>query len=120
MKKLTQKEEEVMQALWELDKAFVKEIIDLLPPPKPHYNTVSTIIQKLKSKGFVGYESFGNSHRYYPLVSKEKYQKKAIGEFIKNYFDNSYQNMVAFFAKEEKITDKDLEEVIDMIKNKKS
>jgi predicted transcriptional regulator len=117
MKKLAKREEQLMQVLWQLEKAFVKEIIDELPEPKPHYNTVSTIIRILEDKGFVGHESFGNAHRYFPLVSKDDYQKKAIVDVVRNYFDNSYQKMVAYFAKEEKISPEELEDIIDMIKN---
>ena len=119
MKKLAKREEELMQVLWDLEKAFVKEIIERLPEPKPHYNTVSTIIRILKDKGFVGHESFGNSHRYYPKVSKDEYQQKAVNDVLKNYFDNSYPKMVAYFAKKEKINEDELEDIIRLIKNKK-
>ena len=110
-----------MTVLWRLEKAFVKEIIAEMPEPKPHYNTVSTIISILsKKKGFVGYESFGNTHRYYPLVSKETYQKRDLGEVMQKYFDNSWQKMVTYFAKEEQVTNEELDEIIKMIKNNKS
>ena len=109
-----------MQVLWKLEKAFVKEIIEQLPDPKPHYNTVSTNIRNLEEKGYVGNEKFGNAHRYFPVIPKEKYQKRAVGDILKNYFDNSYQKIVAYFAEEEKISKEDLEDIIDMIKNKKS
>ena len=120
MKKLAKREEEFMQVLWRLEKAFVKEIIEELPEPKPHYNTVSTTIRILQKKGFIGHESFGNAHRYYPLLTKEDYQKRAVTDVLKNYFDNSYQKMVAHFANEEKISPEELEDIIDMIKNKRS
>lgn len=120
MNKLAKREEEFMQVLWHLEKAFVKEIIEELPEPKPHYNTVSTIIRILEKKGLISHESFGNAHRYYPLLTKDEYQKGAVVDVIKNYFDNSYQKMVAYFAKEEKISSEELEDIIDMIKNKKS
>lgn len=117
-KSLTNKEEEIMQALWKLEKAFVKEIVPLLPDPKPHYNTVSTTIRKMETKGFVGHEAFGSTHRYYPLVSKEDYRTKFVANTIQNYFENSYKNVVSFFAKEEKISAEDLKEIIDIIENK--
>ena len=82
MQKLAKREEQIMQALWSLDRAFIKEIIEVLPKPQPHYNTVATIIKILQDKGFVRHESLGNAHRYYPLISKEKYQKQEIGNFI--------------------------------------
>lgn len=115
--KLAKREEEIMQVLWKLEKAFVKEIIDELPEPKPHYNTVSTIIRILEDKkGFVGHKSFGNSHQYFPLISKEAYQQNAVGDILEKYFDNSFQKMVAYFAKEEKISSRELEDIIKMIK----
>ncbi|MCB0644249.1 MAG: BlaI/MecI/CopY family transcriptional regulator [Phaeodactylibacter sp.] len=119
MQKLAKREEEIMQVLWRLEKAFVKEIIEELPEPKPHYNTVSTIVRILEDKGFVAHESFGNTHRYHPRISREVYQKDAVGDVLKKYFDDSYQKMVAYFAREEKISEADLEEILRMIQNKK-
>ncbi len=115
--RLTPKEEELMQVLWRLQKAFVKEIVAALPEPRPHYNTVSTIIRKMVDKGFVGYESFGNTHRYYPLVSKKAYTENFMQKALLNYFDNSYKNMVSFFAKEQKISADELREIIELIEN---
>ena len=120
MQKLAKREEEYMQVLWILEKAFIREIIAELPDPKPHYNTVATIIKILEEKGFVAHESFGNAHRYYPLVNKEDYQQSAVKDMITNYFDNSYKNMVAYFAKEEKISAEELESIIELIKKGKS
>lgn len=119
MQKLAKREEEIMQVLWRLQKAFVKDVIEELPEPKPHYNTVSTIVRILEDKGFVAHESFGNTHRYYPLIAREAYQKDAVGDVLQKYFDNSYQKMVAYFAREEKISEADLEEILRMIQNKK-
>lgn len=113
MKELTKAEEQIMQVLWDLKEAFVKEIIDRLPAPKPAYNTVSTIVRILQEKGFVGHEAFGKSHRYYPLIDKDTYTKKFLKNFIGNYFENSFSRMVSFFAKEEKIDLKELEEIIE-------
>ena len=104
MDKLTNKEEEIMQVLWKLKQAFVKEVVAELPAPKPHYNTVSTVIRKMEDKGFIGHEAFGNSHRYYPAISKEEYRRRFFSTAINNYFENSYKNVVSFFAKEEKIS----------------
>jgi len=118
MQKLAKREEEIMQILWRLEKAFIKEIIEEMPDPKPHYNTVSTIVRILSDKGFVGHQSFGNTHQYHPLVKKEHYQKDAVTDVLKKYFDNSYRKMVAHFAKEEKISENELNEIIKMIKNK--
>lgn len=118
MQKLAKREEEIMQILWKLEKAFIKEIIEEMPEPKPHYNTVSTIVRILSDKGFVGHKSFGNTHQYFALVPKENYQKDAITDVLRKYFDNSYSKMVAHFAKEEKISENELSEIIDMIKTK--
>lgn len=118
MEKLTNKEEEILQVLWKLEKAFVKEIIDALPDPKPHYNTISTIIRNMENKGYVKYQAFGKTHQYYPAVSKEEYRKVFINKTINNYFENSYKNVVSFFAKEEKISISELKEIIELIEKK--
>lgn len=120
MKKLAKREEQIMQVLWTLEKAFVKEIVEACPEPKPHYNTVSTIVRILDKKGFIEHKSFGKTHQYFPKISKEEYQKMAVGDLLGKYFDNSYSKMVAYFAEEENISKNELEEIIKMIKNKKS
>ena len=111
MKELTRAEEQIMQILWKLDEAFVKEIIDKLPNPKPAYNTVSTIVRILEKKGFVTHTAFGKSHRYHPLVKKEDYTKVHMKSFVNNYFSNSFENMVSFFAKEQSISVNEMEEI---------
>lgn len=120
MEKLTNKEEEIMQVLWRLKKAFVKEVVAELPKPRPHYNTVSTVIRKMEDKGYVKYEVFGNTHRYYPAISKEDYRKRYFSNATQNYFENSYKNVVSFFAKEEKISADELREIIKIIESKNS
>ena len=115
MTELTKAEEEIMQMLWKLDKAFVKDIIDVLPEPKPAYNTVSTIIRILEKKGFVDHEAFGKTHRYFPKISKKDYTRQFMKGFVNNYFSNSYRQMVSFFAKENKLSLKELEEVNKLI-----
>lgn len=112
VKELTKAEEQIMQVLWTLDKAFVKEIIDKLPEPKPAYNTVSTIVRILQDKGFVDHDAFGKSHRYYPVIDKETYTRKFIRNFVGNYFGNSFSQMVSFFAREEDVDLKELEEIL--------
>lgn len=119
MQKLTNKEEEVMQILWKLEKAFVKEIMAEIKEDQPHYNTLSTIVRILEEKGFVGHTAFGNSHQYYPIVALEDYRKRFMTTAIDNYFDSSYKNLVSFFAKEEKISADELREILDMIEKKK-
>ncbi len=118
MERLTNKEEEIMQALWQIEKGFVKEIITKLPGEN-HYNTVSTIVRNLEEKGFVSYQAFGKTHQYYPLVSKEAYAKKFMNLASKRYFNNSYKSMVSFFATEEKISAEELREILEIIEKKK-
>lgn len=112
MKELTKAEEQVMQELWTLEKAFVKDVIDRLPDPKPAYNTVSTIIRILEKKGFVDHYAYGKTHQYFPLISKADYTKSYFKNFLSGYFSNSFQEMVSFFAKEDKMSLSDLEEMI--------
>ncbi len=118
MEKLTNKEEEIMQVLWQLEKAFVKEIVAAMPDA-PHYNTTSTIVRGLEEKGFVSYQAFGKTHQYFPIVSKDDYATKYISIASQRYFNNSYKSMVSFFAKEEKITTEELREIIDLIEKNK-
>ena len=110
-KELTKAEEQVMQILWNLRKAFVKDIVENFGDPKPAYNTVSTIIRILVKKGFVSYKSYGSTYQYFPLVTKDEYSKLYLGNFIKNYFGNSYNQLVSFFANNSKVTIKELEEI---------
>ena len=119
MQKLTNKEEEVMIILWRLKKAFVKDVLAEFKGNKPHYNTLSTIVRNLEDKGYVSHEAFGNTHRYYPVVSKEEYRKRYINSTIANFYDNSYKSLVSFFAKEEKISVEELKEIIALIESKK-
>lgn len=119
MEKLTNKEEEIMRVLWKLEKAFVKEVLAEMPESELHYNTVSTIIRKLEDKGYVAHHSFGNTHQYYPIITKEAYRRNLMSVTTKRYFDNSYKNIVSFFAKEEKISAAELREILEIIEKKK-
>ncbi|OOQ61362.1 BlaI/MecI/CopY family transcriptional regulator [Mucilaginibacter pedocola] len=120
MQKLAKREEQIMQAFWSLGKAFIKEIIPELPDPKPHYNSVATMVKILEEKGFLAHETVGNIYHYYPIIAREEYQKHAMKDIVSQYFNNSYPSMLAFFAKEEKISDKELDELVNLIKaNKK-
>ncbi|WP_309608193.1 BlaI/MecI/CopY family transcriptional regulator [Flavobacterium sp.] len=118
MQKLTNKEEEIMQILWKLKKAFVKEVLAEIADEKPHYNTLSTIIRNLEEKGFVSYNAFGNTHQYFPIVKMEDYRKRFMNTAIENYFDSSYKNMVSFFAEENKISAEELREILAIIEKK--
>lgn len=112
MKELTKAEEQIMQELWVLEKAFVKEIVDRLPEPKPAYNTVSTIIRILEKKGFVDHYAYGKTHQYFPLISKADYKKSYFRNFLSGYFGNSFQELVSFFAKEDKMSLSELEDLV--------
>ena len=116
MKELTRAEEQIMHILWEMGKGFVKDIIEHLPSPKPAYNTVSTIVRILERKGFVGHTAFGKTHQYYPLVSKEDYTSAFLKNFMKNYFDDSFTEMVSFFARDRNLSLSELEEIRETIK----
>jgi len=115
MKALTKAEEQVMQILWQLGKGFVKDILEHFPEPKPAYNTVSTIVRILEKKSFVSYNAYGKTHEYYPLITKDEYKKNFLQQFVKNYFGNSLQELVSFFAQDESITEDELGEIIKII-----
>ena len=119
MQKLAKREEQIMQVYWDLGKAFIKEVIPQLPEPTPHYNSVATMVKILEEKGFLDHETVGNLYRYFPIVSREDYQKHAMKDIVSQYFDNSYPRMLAFFAKEQKLTEKQLNEIVTIIKKEK-
>lgn len=118
MKPLTKAEEQVMQVIWKLDKAFLREIIDGLPNPKPHNNTVATIIRILVEKEFVGVTVYGRMHQYHPLVSKELYSKSTLKSFVKGYFEGSFSNAVSFMIKENSLSVDELELLLKQLKKK--
>ena len=118
MKELTRAEEEIMQVLWQLEGAFVKDIIEELPEPKPAYNTVSTIVRILVQKEFLETEPHGKSHKYLPIISKADYSKQFMKGFVGRFFSGSYQQMVSFFAKHEDMSLKELEDVLSQLKKK--
>lgn len=119
LKELTKAEEQIMHELWEMEGGFVKDIIERLPEPKPAYNTVSTIIRILETKGFVDHESFGKSHRYFPKIEKEEYKKLITGKLLKGYFENSASSMLSFFLEEKKLDVQDLDEIMKLIQQHK-
>lgn len=110
-KELTRAELEVMQILWRLEAAFVGEIIDAMEGPKPAYNTVSTIVRILEQKGFVAHDAFGRSHRYHPLINKERYTHNYMRGVVQNFFDNSPAQMLSFFAAREELSVAELDEL---------
>jgi BlaI family transcriptional regulator, penicillinase repressor len=118
MDKLTKKEEEVMKILWMLEKAFVKDIIAEFPDPKPPYNTISSLVRILQEKGIVGFKQYGNTYEYFPLLSKEDYRKDFMKEIINDYFDKSFSKAVASFIEDEKLDQKEIEEILKLINSK--
>ncbi|WP_159468969.1 BlaI/MecI/CopY family transcriptional regulator [Dyadobacter sp. 3J3] len=117
---LTRAEEEIMRILWQLKKAFVKDILAEMPEPKPAYNTVSTIIRILEKKEVVGYTAYGKTHEYFPLITEEEYKRYEMQQLMTNYFDNSLPNLVSFFVKDNDLKTKDLDEIMKLINDQKS
>ena len=120
MIKLAKREEQIMQVFWDLKKAFIKEVIPHLPDPKPHYNSVATMVKILEEKGFLDHETVGNLYHYFPVIGREDYQKHAMKDIVSQYFDNSYPRMLAFFAKQQNLSEDELKEILQMIKSDKS
>jgi BlaI family penicillinase repressor len=123
IKELTKAEEQVMQILWHLKEAIVKDIIEEMPDPKPAYNTVSTVVRVLEGKGFINHKAYGNSHVYFAVVKEADYKKFTFDKMMKNYFSNSYQSLVSFLVKEKNLSIEELEELTQLaekLKNKKS
>jgi BlaI family transcriptional regulator, penicillinase repressor len=116
MKELTRAEEEIMQVLWKLERAFVRDILEQLPDPKPAYNTVSTIVRILETKGFVGHEAFGKSHRYYPLIAKDKYKSDFLKSFMTGYFGGSFERLVSFFAKDNNLNMQEIDQLMQHVR----
>jgi len=113
MKELTRAEEQIMQVIWNLERAFVKDILKELPEPKPAYNTVSTIVRILEEKGFVDHESFGKSHQYFALVSKPDYRGFATRKLLKGYFGGKFENLLSHFVQEKNISLTELQEILE-------
>jgi predicted transcriptional regulator len=111
VKELTRAEEQVMRYLWRIKSGFLKQIIEQFPEPKPAYTTVSTVIRVLVKKGFIGYRTFGKTHQYYPLVSRDRYFKNHFKTLVKNYFSDSPQRFVSFFTEKGNLDLTELEEM---------
>ena len=112
MRDLTRAEEQVMQVLWEIKRGFVKDILAHFDEPKPAYNTVSTIVRILQDKGFVSHKEYGRTHEYFPVISKDEYSKSHLKSFVRDYFSNSFEKMVSFFARDKGITIREMEEIM--------
>ena len=115
IKELTKAEEQVMQVLWKIEQGFANEIMANFPEPKPAYNTVLTIVRILEKKGFVAHETFCKANRYYPIISKSDYSHNSLSGLVKNYFNNSYSELVSAFTQKENFTIEQLEELKNMI-----
>ncbi|HEY0356851.1 MAG TPA: BlaI/MecI/CopY family transcriptional regulator [Flavisolibacter sp.] len=119
MKTLTKAEEQVMQMVWKIKEGFIRDIMDLLPSPKPHQNTIATILKILVDKEFVGVKVFGRQHQYFPLVSKDAYSKATMKSLVKGYFGGSFSEAVSFMVKENSISLEDLETLLQQLKKAK-
>ena len=117
MKKLTEKEEEIMQIFWENGGLFVRDILEMYDEPKPHYNTISTVIRVLEEKGFVDHHVYGNSHLYFAKVSRDEYKEKALSKLVYNYFGNSYTNVVSTLIEKEELSIYELKALIRQIES---
>lgn len=117
--KLTTREEEVMNSFWMYGDLFVKDLLEKHPEPKPHVNTLSTIVRTLEEKGLLNHRSYGNTYQYFPIVTKEEYSKGCLDGVVSKYFDNSALTAVSALVKEEKISLDELKELIRMVENKK-
>jgi BlaI family penicillinase repressor len=119
MKTLTKAEEQVMQAVWKIREGFIRDIMDTMPVPKPHQNTIATILKILIEKEFIAVKVFGRQHQYYPLVSKEAYSKATMKSLVKGYFGGSFSDAVSFMVKENSISLEDLETLLQQLKKVK-
>ena len=119
IRELTKAEEEIMQVLWKLEKAFVKDLVEALPEPKPAYNTVSTIVRILEQKGFIAHNAYGKTHHYFPAIAKEDYRRFVTDKLMTGYFGNSVGAMVSFFVQEQQIDMKEADELLKMIEQMK-
>lgn len=117
MKELTKAEEQIMIILWEMERGFVKDVLEQFPEPKPAYNTVSTICRILEKKGFLGHKAYGNSHQYYPLIARDSYTKEYLNNFVDSYFGNSIGQLVSFFSKQNKVDIREADRIIELMNN---
>ena len=120
MEKLTKREDQIMQIVWKLKKVFIRDVIEHLPEPKPHYNSVATIIKILVKKGVLKSVMIGNTHQYIPVVEFDTYRDTNLANIKKKFFENSFPKMMAYFAKEENLPEEKLAELIDIIKSNKN
>ncbi len=115
MKHLTKKEKEIMNLFWKHGEMFVKELQELYDEPKPHVNTLSTMVRSLEASGYLGHKAYGNTYQYFPLISEAEYGKHSLSGVIGNYFDNSYISVISTLVTEEKVTVDELKDLIAQI-----
>lgn len=120
MKQLTKAEEQVMQVLWKLGHAFLREIVEAMPNPRPHQNTIATILKILVEKEFVSVTVLGRQHQYTPTIGKEEYSKRTMKQMVKGYFEGSFSNVVSFMVKENNISIEELETLLQQIKKQQN
>lgn len=119
MEKLTSTEEAAMLALWKIEQGFIKEILEAMETDNLPYTTLASIVKNLEKKGYVKSEKLANAYRYSPKIKEADYKKKYMQGFVNNYFQNSYKDLVAFFAKDKKISTEELKEIIQLIEKGK-
>jgi predicted transcriptional regulator len=119
MKHLTNREEEIMEIFWKDGSMFVKDVIKELSDPAPHYNTISTIVRGLEEKGFLDHEQFGNTHRYFPIISREEFSKDSLKNLVGKYFNTSYASVVSMFVEEKDISIEEIQKLIEQVKSTK-
>jgi len=119
MEKLTNQEESIMLLIWQLQECVVKDIVNVMDNPKPPYTTVASVVRNLEKKGYLNAKRYANVYVYSPKIKEDEYKKTFMSGVVKNYFENSYKELVSFFAQEHKISAEDLEEIIQMIEKKK-
>lgn len=118
LEKLTRREEELMRWFWQRGPLFVRELVELSPEPKPHFNTLSTMVRSLEAKGYLGHKAFGATYQYHPLVSEEEFSRRTLGGVIRRYFGSSYLGAVSALVEEEKISVEELRELGDRIERR--
>lgn len=118
--KLTKRESEIMNFFWEHGAMFVKELLSKFSEPRPHVNTLSTMVRMLEEKGFLGHKAYGNTYQYYPIVSQSEYSKQSLAGMVRKFFSGSYLNVVSSFVKDDKVSIEELKALIDQLEKEKN
>lgn len=115
MQKLTKAEEDVMQHLWEVERGTVSDLLERFEEPRPPHSTISSVVRILEKKGFVGHKAYGKTHEYFPLIAREDYGRRSLGDLLRNYFEGSVPRLVSQLAAEENLSKEDLEEMLKIL-----